>query len=411
MIDANRLRWPPGCFRIGITALAALSVANPLPASAQPAPIAGSREGQYFEYRCGPGQVLVGLSGSAGVLIDNIQAVCGRVMPGPAVGDTAAQGPVFGGRRAQDKDVRCPSNYAVFAAGIWLNENYPHVGSIRLGCMEVANRDEGGTAQIEIRGTGNLEGYALEPIGVGAGQERNGGGDSDCDGQYAVGIRGRAGDQLSAFGLVCGQAAPERTLHLHKRPTLNLHKRPGESATTSIPQTEPTLNKRRRPAPSGGASSDSNPAAEQGGGASIFTDSTLLPPAPAESAGPAAQALSPSPLINGTYATTLSVTDSRCFTQDFRGSWGGTADLQPRPGILIPLQNFGPIFAAPVVIQVQGLVLRQSTQVQMRAGPVSGPVPADFDGAFTSDGSRFNVRFTAGNPICRISGTISGMRS
>jgi hypothetical protein len=68
------------------------------------------------------------------------------------------------------------------------------------------------------------------------------------------------------------------------------------------------------------------------------------------------------------------------------------------------------MFAAPVAIQVQGLVVSQSTQVEMRAGPVAGAVPAEFNGAFSNDGSEFNVRFTAGSPLCRIAGTISGQR-
>lgn len=148
--------------------------------------------------------------------------------------------------------------------------------------------------------------------------------------------------------------------------------------------------------------------AETPTGALLNSDGYVAP-APAEPApaGP----LPPSPLINGNYATTLTVTESRCFSQDLRGTWRGVAELQPQPGIVIPLQNFAPLFAAPVTIEVQGLTIRQSTQIQLQAGAISGGVPADFDGAFRNDGGEFNVRFTAGTPLCRIKGTISGIRS
>lgn len=149
-------------------------------------------------------------------------------------------------------------------------------------------------------------------------------------------------------------------------------------------------------------------AAETPTGALLNSDGYVAPP-PAEPAPPPGPP-PPSPLIHGSYMTTVAVTDSRCFTQNLRGTWRGVTEIQPQPGILIPLQNFAPLFAGPVVIQVEGLVVRQSTQIQMQAGPISGGVPADFDGAFSNDGSTFNLRFTAGTPLCRISGTIEGAR-
>lgn len=142
-------------------------------------------------------------------------------------------------------------------------------------------------------------------------------------------------------------------------------------------------------------------------GASVFTDSAIpySPPAPEPSAS------GPSPLINGRYLTRLSVTESRCIGGDRRGSWNGTLDLKPQAGILIPLQDYGPIFAAPIILQVQGLVLKQSTQIPLNIGPLRSPVPATFDGNFLADGSRFQVRFEAGTGLCRIGGTIVGTRT
>ena len=96
--------------------------------------------------------------------------------------------------------------------------------------------------------------------------------------------------------------------------------------------------------------------------------------------------------------------------RDVRGSWQRNLDLQPTPGILIPLQDFGGIFGGPIILNVQGLALSQTADVPLNVGPVGSGVPATFNGAFTPDGSRFNVRFEATAPLCHISGTIEGMK-
>lgn len=261
-------------------------------------------------------------------------------------------------------------------------------------------------------------------------------GSSQCPGGYAVGIRGRDGGYVTAFGLMCGPK-PSASADPNAGHTLGKRKRPnrpafepggprGEATSSTVAgsrasiagtldeqrasggriegpaATAPrTLGKRKRPAP---ASPEPAPAGETI--SAINSDSFNAPPP--ESAP--AEVEPPSPLINGSYATTLSVTESRCLGQDLRGTWRGTAEIDPQPAISIPLQTMGPLFAAPVTVQVQGLVVRQSTQVRLRSGLLAGAVPADLDGVFSNDGSRFNVRFTAGNGLCRIGGTISGER-
>ena len=393
----------------------------PSQAPAQPGSIYGDAGGRYFEYKCAPGQILVGLSGSAGILIDNIQAICGRVTGQGDFVDAAAQGPKFGNNRPEDKRVQCPQGYGIANVTIALNDDHPQVGGIRLFCQELGNRVDGGITMLELRGSGHLENYE-SPMMWDPSIEIFAGGWSDCPGQYAVGIRGRAEQYLSAFGLMCGSAAAAvdanagHTLGKRKKrpPSAIGERTSGGSTMTSIPglRDQPrTLGKRKRPMPTGGAGSESNPMAgqpaqsDQPVGVSLNSDGGVPLPEPAVPAEP------PSPLINGSYATTVTVTDSRCFTQDLRGTWRGMAELQPQPGIMIPLQTFTPLFAAPVTVQVAGLVISQSTQIQLRAGSIGGAVPATFNGAFSNDGSQFNVRFTAGTPICRIGGTISGMRN
>ena len=191
-----------------MTALAALAMAAaPSPAEAQrEGRVGGGGGGRYFKYDCGPGRVLVGLRGSAGILIDNVQAVCARVDASGGLTEPTPQGPIFGNRRPQDQSVDCPPQHAIIGGTIIENDDHPHVGSIELSCREVANRDFGGSAGLSMRGTGNLKGYQSPFLGM-MGDE--GGHDywsntrSECDG-YATGIHGREGRNLTAFGLLCG---------------------------------------------------------------------------------------------------------------------------------------------------------------------------------------------------------------
>ena len=413
----------------------ALFMVLPSPAAAQAGTVYGGPGGRYFEYACGPGQVLVGLHGSAGVLLDSIQAVCARV-DGNATVDASAQGPVVGNDRPFDKAIDCPPGTAVTAAIMARNESYPHLGAIRLFCTELAQRSDGGTTPIDISGSGHYEGYD-SPYFLLSSHEGGMPGSSACPGGYAVGIRGRDDGFVTAFGLLCGPKPSGVAADPNAGHTLGKRKRPdrpvfapgalGDSVTTSsIPGagsspagtldqqrssgatfegptaagTGRSVGKRKKPP----APAEIQPAQSDQPFAAINSDGGIAPttePPPAEP---------PSPLINGTYDTTLSVTDSRCLGQDLTGTWRGMAELNPQPAISIPLQTMGPLFAGPLTLDVHGLVIRQSTQLQMRSGFFGGGVPADLDGAFTTDGSRFNVRFTAGNALCRIGGTIAGVR-
>ncbi|MCL6728706.1 hypothetical protein [Sphingomonas hankyongi] len=385
------------------------------PARAQAGAIYGGAGGHYFEYSCGPDRVLVGLRGSAGVLLDSIQPMCASV-DARNLATGSSYGPVFGGDRPIDNSVQCPVPYAVTDAYMARNESNPYLGAIRLICTELVQRDGGGQRAIEIRGTGHFEGYD-SPFGLVGGYEGSLTGASNCAGGYASGIRGRSDRYVDAFGLMCGPkpaaiatgSTEGRTLGKRKKPKVDLGKDASDSYESSIPQTQRTLGKRKRPAPTGGAGSEQNPnpTPEQPGGVSIFTDSVNLgaAPSPNEPTAP----VPPSPLINGTYSTRLQVTESRCLQDNLRGTWQRDLELTPQPGILIPLNEFNQMFAGPVMLQVQGLILSQSTNISVKFG-LTSEVPATFNGAFAADGSTFKVQFEAGNALCRIAGTISGMR-
>ena len=384
---------------IGLAAVSAIAMAAlPSAARAQAGAIHGGGGGEYFEFNCGPGQVLVGLRWSAGVLIDSAQAVCARVDGNQTIG-ASAQGPVFGNDRPFDQAIECPAGYAVTQALVARNESNPHLGSVQLLCTQLTNRVDGGTTSIHMRGGGNLEGHQSPFVFIG-GNEGVASGMSNCPGGYAVGIRGRDGGYLTALGLICGPkptAAADpyagRTLGKRKRPpasppAIGQQSLDDAASSVSLPATvQPrTLGKRkRRPA---------DPAP----GASISSDGA--PQAPREA---------PSPLINGSFGTTVTITESQCLGQDLRGSWTRNIAVDPQPGIIIPLDQYNSFFAGPVTLYVEGLTIAQTARIRVNAGPIS-EVPATFEGAFIADGSRFQVRFTGGTALCRIGGMIEGLR-
>lgn len=209
---------------------ALLLAAATTPAAAQEeGEIGGAGGGRYFKYECGPGRLLVGLRGSAGVLIDNVQAVCARVDSAGNLTEAAPQGPVFGNPRPQDQSIDCPPQHAIIGGTIIENNDHPQVGSIEIVCREVSNRRNGGSARLTMRGGGNLKGYRSPFLTISGSEGGRSWWDRDesaCTG-YATGIHGRQGTNLTAFGLLCGdkpEVAPlveptaGRTLGKRKRP-------------------------------------------------------------------------------------------------------------------------------------------------------------------------------------------------
>jgi Alpha-L-arabinofuranosidase B (ABFB) domain len=174
----------------------------------QDSSVSGGRGGRYFEYSCGPGTMLVGLHGSAGVLVDAVQAVCAGVDAAGVVSAGNPQGPVFGGPRPFDKVADCPPQQAIRNIAISESESDPLVGSIKITCQEVARPDEGGQTDLVLAGTGHLRGYE-GPNFFMSSHDYGSWGFSQCTGKnYAVGIRGRSSNWLNAIGLIC---APKPT--------------------------------------------------------------------------------------------------------------------------------------------------------------------------------------------------------
>ncbi len=161
----------------------------------------GGPGGNYFGHACGPGRVLVGVRGYAGVWIDSVQAVCARV-EADGVSAPQAEGPVFGGNRPPGGGTYCQRRTTV-AAGLAADENKDNrlLGYVAVSCKHLLN----GTTFPEapaLKGSGRL---ASEPSGGSGADLFVRPARQECPtGTVAVGIHGRAGQFVDALGLLCG---------------------------------------------------------------------------------------------------------------------------------------------------------------------------------------------------------------
>ena len=192
----------------------------------------GGPGGSLSEHICGPGRVLVGVQGYAGVLLDNVQAICARV-DANGLSDAKPEGPVFGGDRPINGSAECPGDSAVIAAYIRENETDPYVGFINLACR-------GEREPVALSGTGRVSySKVLRSIG--------------CEGEsVAVGIRVRAGKHLDAFGLICGPHPQPKTLNKRKKKPEGTTLEEGrDKTTTSLPDIleKPASASKPTPAP------------------------------------------------------------------------------------------------------------------------------------------------------------------
>lgn len=168
------------------------------------APVRGGPDGRYFEFYCGPGRALVGLRGSAGVIVDSVQPVCARVDAGGGLSEPQPARRTFGGDRPFDKSADCPDQMVVGGISAEQGEKFPVIGSIRMQCSEIAHLQDGGSSAVELSGSGHLRSYVSPTIGIGDSPDHTPT-DSLCSApSVAVGIYGRASQYVNAIGLLCG---------------------------------------------------------------------------------------------------------------------------------------------------------------------------------------------------------------
>lgn len=261
---------------LSLTAVAiGLTLAASTPAVAQNVvrtEMGGGPGGSLSEHMCGSGRVLVGVRGYAGVLIDNVQAICARVDSNGLV-DGRPEGPVFGGDRPINSSVKCPGDSVVKTAFIRENEKDPYVGYITLGCDEPQEKLQ----WVTLRGTGHLKGYISPVLGYPSlegfeGKHINCGGES-----VAVGISVRAGKFLDAFGLICGPRT--KILNKRKKPASadSTFKEGRDKTTASLPNVAetPASVPQPTPAPSTGSGSSPSPASTSSASTDINSPTPL----------------------------------------------------------------------------------------------------------------------------------------
>jgi hypothetical protein len=211
----------------------------------------GGPGGNPSEHICGSGRVLVGVQGYAGVLLDNVQAICARV-DANGLSDARPEGPVFGGDRPINGSAKCPGDSFVVTAFVQENEANPHVGLIKLTC-----RDE--PQEVALGGTGHLKGYISPLLTRPSSEDPTQGDYFGCEGgNVAVGIAVRAGKFLDAFGLICGP--PTKILPKRKKPQ-GTFKEDRDKTTTSVTNVDksPAATPKPTPAPSAGPGASATP--------------------------------------------------------------------------------------------------------------------------------------------------------
>jgi hypothetical protein len=178
--------------RLAATALSLLGMLAASPAAAQNTATVGGTGGNAYSLRCAAGQVLAGIDVFGGGWIDWIVANC--VTPGGdgswqlqwlgvAAGSAGVMHPPYTHWQPQ-----CPEGYAVRGfqgtAGIYLN-------SISLRCYKLTSPS---TTNSTMRSTGTAGGSGGTAYGT-----------LTCSGSKpAVGVRGKAGQYIDSFGLICG---------------------------------------------------------------------------------------------------------------------------------------------------------------------------------------------------------------
>jgi len=155
----------------------------------------GGPGGNYFEQICRPGRVLVGVQGWGGVWIDSVQAVCAKFDIN-GVSDAQSEGRVFGGAGGEHPiSAKCSNGQVVGYAEVSSTNDSSFVGSISLKCLNSSRNVADATV---MRGTGRTD---QDLGGDGFHGFR---GDQQCPpSTVAVGILGRAGKFVDAFGLIC----------------------------------------------------------------------------------------------------------------------------------------------------------------------------------------------------------------
>jgi hypothetical protein len=153
-----------------------------------PTPVSGGTGGRGFALDCGPGQMLAGVRGRAGWVIDQVRALC----------KNGAGVLIESGARGADNgspfETRCDAGQGV--TGI-IGFSGSYVDSFRLQCKNAPGGVPEGDVSLS-RSVGGSGGQAFGPFSCGRGE-------------VAVGLRGQAGTRVDNLGLDCTVVALDTT--------------------------------------------------------------------------------------------------------------------------------------------------------------------------------------------------------
>lgn len=166
-----------------------------------PLEIRGGPEGMEFNAECPAGEVIIGLSGRSGAVLDQLQVQCGaiglispelgsidiRVAPGTAMD-------AYGGAGGGPFWLECPEDHVVVGFGDRSNDLVEMV-SLRCAPLNLVNDPETGDLSIGFGPT-----FSTGSVG-GQGEETM---TQLCPaGQVAASAQGRSEDFVNAFGMTC----------------------------------------------------------------------------------------------------------------------------------------------------------------------------------------------------------------
>jgi hypothetical protein len=131
-------------FIASLAAFAAMLGAAPPAAADFTSPTVGGTGGSVFNLFCGPGAVLVGISGKWGMFLDSLSITCRTVRADGTLGDAFTKGPAGGGGGDHAGTGNCPANEvantAWFATGEFNSKKYVAQVTIVCGAWNPATR-------------------------------------------------------------------------------------------------------------------------------------------------------------------------------------------------------------------------------------------------------------------------------
>ena len=146
--------------------------------------------------QCGPGKVLVGFSGRAGLWIDQIGIVCADLQSNNMPGRHLPVSEFFGGDGGGPTSGSCPPNTRISDAQIYVTADFKKVHSIVLDCIDA-------NGKITETGFGSRSNDAASSHTGASGIKRQ-----LCPQEQFTGITVRYGKHVNGVGFICNAVNP-----------------------------------------------------------------------------------------------------------------------------------------------------------------------------------------------------------